>query len=219
VELQSRGFAPVAEVEERRHALAEARAALRVVAERYRSRWQSELAATGADRKALESDLAEFQQARAWHRIASPVNGTVEELASVAPGSFVQAGDRLAVISPDSTKVAEVYISPQDVGLIRVGMPVRLQIDAFRYTDWGFIPARVTEIANDFTLVNEVPVFRVRCTLEQDRLHLPNGATGVVKKGMTLRAHFVMARRSVLNLLRDDVSDWIDPRASGPTRS
>lgn len=217
-ELQRHGFAPDSDVESSRDALNEARLALGVLTDRYRSRWQAELAQLELDRKTLESELAGVREQRAWHHIASPVNGTVEELSSVAVGSFLQAGDVLAVISPDSTKVAEIYVSPRDVGLLRVGMPVRLQVDAFRYTDWGFVPARVTEIADDFTLVDGVPVFRIRCALERDHLRLPNGAAGVIKKGMTLHAHFVIARRSLLSLLYEDVSDWLDPGASRDAR-
>lgn len=214
-ELFRQSFASAAEVADRRQAVAELNASARVVAERYRSRWQAELAQAEVDRRSLESQRAEVREQRDMHRISAPVTGTIEELVSVAPGSFLQAGERLAVISPSSTLVGELYVSPRDVGLVRVGMPVRLHVGAFNYTDWGFLPGRVTEIADDFTQVDGVPVFRVRVALDRDRLHLPNGATGQVKKGMTLRAHLVVARRSLLELLRDNASDWIDPRANG----
>ncbi len=211
--LHSRSFLSTAEVESRRQAVAELRASARVVWERYHTRWQSELAQLQMERRSVESQLAELGEQRALHVISSPVTGTIEELVSLAPGSYLQAGERLAVISPTSTLVAELYVSPRDVGLVREGMPVRLHVDAFRYTDWGFVPGRVVEIADDFTLVNGTPVFRVRCSVDRSHLSLPNGARGQVKKGMTLRAHFVVTRRSLFSLIRDDVSDWIDPRA------
>ncbi len=210
--LYSRELTSRADVESRRQAVAEAQAAARVVWERYHSRWQSELAQLQMEKRSVESQLTELAERRALHVISSPVAGTIEELVSVAAGSHLQAGERLAVISPTSAMVAEMYVSPRDVGLMREGMPVRLHVDAFKYTDWGFVPGRVTEIADDFTLVNGTPVFRVRCSVERTHLSLPNGAKGQVKKGMTLRAHFVVTRRSLLSLLRDDVSDWIDPR-------
>jgi multidrug efflux pump subunit AcrA (membrane-fusion protein) len=216
--MYSRELTSRAEVESRTQAVAEAQAAARVVWERYHARWQLELAQLRLEARGAESQRAGLAEQRALHDIASPMAGTVEELMSVAPGSYLQSGERLAVISPASALVAEMYVSPRDVGLIREGMPVRMHVDAFRYTDWGFVPGRVTEIADDFTLVNGVPVFRVRCSVERTHLALPNGASGQVKKGMTLRAHFVVTRRSLLSLLRGDVSDWIDPRGGGSAR-
>jgi membrane fusion protein, peptide pheromone/bacteriocin exporter len=210
--LLERGLGPAADVEARRHEVAEAAAAARLAAERWRSRWQAELAQLRLERADAAAALARVGEARSLHAVAAPVAGTVEELASVAPGSFVQAGTRLAVISPASRMVAELYVPPRDVGLLRVGMPVRLHVDAFRFSDWGFLPGEIVEIADDFTLVGGAPVFVVRCALARDTLTLPNGAVGRVKKGMTLRAHFVVARRRLWDLLRDDVSDWVDPR-------
>ncbi len=214
--LAARGLGPAADAETRRAELAELDASARLAAERYRARWQAELAQLAVERRDAGSQVARLRQERSLHAVAAPVTGTVEELASVAPGSFLQAGQSLAVISPSSTVVAELYVSPRDVGLLRVGMPVRLQVDAFRYTDWGFLPGRVVEIADDFALVDRAPVFRVRCALDRDRLTLPNGAVGRVKKGMTLRAHFLVGRRSLFQLLRGDAADLLDPRAGHP---
>lgn len=218
--LHARGFLSTAEVESRRQALALAQAESRAVWERHHTRWQSELAEMQMEREGVQSQLTELEEQRSLHVISSPVTGTIEDLISLAPGSYLQAGDQLAVVSPDSTLVAELLVSPRDVGLVRKEMPVRLHVDAFRYTDWGFVPGRVVEIAEDFTLLEGTPVFRVRVTVERSRLSLPNGATGELRKGMTLRAHMVVTRRSLLALLRDDVSDWIDPRAGrAPERS
>jgi len=36
---------------------------------------------------------------------------------------------------------------------------------------------------------------------------------------MTLQAHFLVARRSLLQLLSDDVTDWLDPSRASPRNS
>lgn len=213
--LHDRAFLSAAELEARRQAVAEANAEARVVWERHHTRWQAELTEMQMERRNVAAQLADLAEQRAQHVVTAPVSGTVEDLIALSPGSYVQAGDQLAIVSPDSTLVAELLVSPQDVGLVRKGMPVRLSVTAFRYTDWGFVPGRVVEIAEDFTILDRNPVFRVRATVERARLSLPNGATGELKKGMTLQAHMVVTRRSLFSLLRDDVSDWLDPR-SGP---
>ena len=78
------------------------------------------------------------------------------------------------------------------------------------------ITGRVLEVSDDFVDSGNQPMFRVRCALDRSHLVLSNGFVGRVKKGMTLRARFVVARRSLLQLLRDDVSDWLDPADHRP---
>ncbi len=42
-------------------------------------------------------------------------------------------------------------------------------------------------------------------------LALPNGLRGDLKKGLTLSVRFLVARRSMLQILYQDVSAWLNP--------
>jgi len=55
------------------------------------------------------------------------------------------------------------------------------------------------------------PVFKIRCKLHDTKLRLTNGVTGQVKKGMTVRARFLLAERSLYQLLFDNINDWLNP--------
>ncbi len=90
-------------------------------------------------------------------------------------------------------------------------MPVNFQVDAFNYNEWGMIQGSVVEISNDFVMIQNQPLFRVRCKLNSTELKLKSGFTGKLKKGMTVRAVFVVARRSLMQLLYDNVDDWLNP--------
>jgi len=214
--LAERGFAPASDVEAKQLAVRRAAAASRAIIERYHAQWQTRLATVRLDLRALQSSRDQIDEEHALYAITAPVAGTIEELAGISGGSYVQAGDRIAVISPSSRLVADVFVSPDNVGLVRRGGGVRMMIDAFNYTDWGIITGRVLEVSDDFLDSGNQPVFKVRCALDQDHLALPNGFVGRLRKGMTLRARFVVAHRSLLQLLRDDVSDWLDPARSAP---
>jgi HlyD family secretion protein len=126
----------------------------------------------------------------------------------------VQAGETLLVISPDSNLLAECYVSPKDIGLLKVGMPVNFQVDAFNYNEWGLLPGEITDIANDFTLMNEQPVFKVKCQLLKKSLALRNGYAANLKKGMTLRGRFVVTQRTLFQLLYDTIDDWVNPKVA-----
>ena len=129
----------------------------------------------------------------------------------MVPAGVRPTGEQLAVISPDTTLVADVYVTPRDIGLLRVGTVARLLIDAFDYNAWGVVPGRITQISDDFVLLDRRPVFKVRCQLDRHELVLANGVRGALRKGMTLQARFLIARRSLLQLLYDDLASWLDP--------
>jgi HlyD family secretion protein len=199
------------DLEDKEFQLAQLQSQGRLILERYRTRWQAALTGLRTDLQDLASQQAQVAEQRAAYTITAPASGTVELVASLSPGSPVQEGELLAVISPRSDLVAQVYVAPRDIGLLRRGMAVRMMVDAFNYTDWGVIDGSVTEISDDFVDVDGRPMFKVTCALARTRLSLANGFASTVRKGMTLQARFVVAERSLLQLLRDDVNDWLNP--------
>jgi multidrug resistance efflux pump len=213
--LYERELAPRTQLEAAELELGQARAESALLVQRYQAGWQGALVSARARLRELETQAAGLRDERRLYTVRAPVTGTVEEVTPLAPGSWVQAGQRLAVISPAAALVGEVFVAPRDIGLIRPGGLVRMQIDAFNYRDWGLATGRVREVPEDFTVLDGQPVFRVRTTLDQEALTLKNGFRGRLKKGMTMRARFLVTERSLLQLLRDDLDDWLDPVAGG----
>ncbi len=209
--LAEQGFVTQSEIEERTFAVSRIESERSTAIVRVLSDWETRLAAYRTELTALETEQRQLTEEGAQYAIVAPVTGTVEQIASLSPGSFLAEADRIAVISPASSLLADVNVRPRDVGLLRPGMPVRLRIDAFDASDWGFVTGHVTDISNDAVPTNGVPAFRVRVSLDQDHLSLRTGLTGQLKKGMTLQARFLLAERTLWQLLFDDVSDWMDP--------
>lgn len=143
--------------------------------------------------------------------IKAPIEGYVQQLKGMQPGSIVSPGDVLGQITPDTGMIAEAYVLPKDIGLIRLGSPIRMQVDAYNYNVWGMLTGDVESISNDiFTDANQ-PYFKVRCRLNSNALKLKNGYKGYVKNGMTLQAHFIVTRRTLMQLLYDKADDWLNP--------
>jgi membrane fusion protein, peptide pheromone/bacteriocin exporter len=191
--LGSRKMATQSEVEEKEFQLSQARAAASLLRDKYLTAWQAELVQTRRELTDLLAQRGKLTEELSLYQISSPVTGTVEQMQGVSSGSFVTAGEPIAVISPSSELQAEVYVTPRDIGLIRPSTPVRMQVDAFNYNDWGMATGQVREISDDFVMVDQRPVFKVKCSLDQDYLALKSGFRGRLKKGMTLRARFVVA--------------------------
>jgi membrane fusion protein, peptide pheromone/bacteriocin exporter len=214
-EMLARGFAPPQELEDRKMDLARAVAERRAMIERTLSQWQGALASAKSALLRTSSALQQGRYDLARTALVAPIDGTITEMRSLSPGSFVEAGEELALISPSTQFVGEVYVAPRDIGLIRRGGSVRVLVDAFNYTEWGYITGTVNEISGDIRVVDGAPVFLVRCALDRSRLSLRNGVRGELRKGMSFRARFAIAERSLFQLLYDDVDAWLNPASAG----
>jgi multidrug resistance efflux pump len=175
--------------------------------------WQSELSSHHVALRQLVSDEKQLEEQKRNFTIVAPVTGTIQQLPGKYAGSFIQAGELLGVISPDdSLLIAECYISPQNIGLIREKQSVLFRMDAFNYNEWGMIEGTVIDIARDFTIMNDSPVFKVKCALSHNGLELKNGYSVILTKGLTLQAEFIVTRRSLYQLIYDKADDWLNPK-------
>jgi multidrug resistance efflux pump len=177
------------------------------------SQWQNDLNDYTNLFEEMTAALNQELKDKDRYAIISPVSGTLDQFSGIYKGSPIQTGNLLAVISPDSTLYAEVYVSPRNIGYISKDMPVNIQIGSFNYNEWGIISGKVTEISSDFMTdaSGSNAFYKVKCNLEKNYLIRKNGIKGVLKKGMEISAHFMITRRSLFDLLYQKMDDWINP--------
>jgi len=180
--------------------------------QRQLSQWQAELNKHRFDLKQLQSEAKQLTQQKTYYEIKAPIGGNIQQIVGKYEGSYVQTGEMLGIISPDSSLIAECYVSPNDIGLLRKNMSVSFQINAFNYNEWGLVQGKIIDIARDFVVINEKPIFIVKCQLDKKTLQLKNGYAAPLKKGLTLWARFVVAKRSLYKLLYDKTDDWLNPK-------
>ena len=106
-----------------------------------------------------------------------------------------------------------LFRSTRDIGLIKQNQTVKYQIDAFDYKYFGILTGKVIAIDNDFTVIDNKPIFKVRCTFDTTQLGLKNGFTGKMKKGLTFQARFYITERTLWRLLWDKIEDWLNPNS------
>lgn len=177
------------------------------------STWQAELNSYRNSYNETNSLLKQEVKANDMYVVRSPVDGTIDQFVGLYPGSSVQAGQLLAVVSPDSTLCLEVYVEPRNIGLIDIDMPINVQVESFNYNDWGTISGNVKEISSDFLTDSKGQSFyKVKCDLARNYLQLKNGRIGKLKKGMSVSAHFMITRRSIFDLIYQKIDDWVNPK-------
>jgi hemolysin D len=83
-------------------------------------------------------------------RLTAPVTGTVQQLAVHTVGGVVAATQPLMQIVPEGGDIEiEAQIENKDVGFVEVGQQVEVKVDAFDYTKYGTVPARVVFVSRD----------------------------------------------------------------------
>lgn len=175
--------------------------------------WQSDLSSQRTALQQLHAEEKQLAEQKKNYVVNAPVAGSMQQISGKYVGSFIQAGESLGIISPDdSLIIAECYVSPRDIGLVKKGQHVLFRMDAFNYNEWGMVKGKVEDIARDFTLIQDQPVFKVKCSLDQKKLQLKNGYKVALTKGLSLRAEFVITKRSLYQLIYDKADDWLNPR-------
>ena len=176
-----------------------------------KNKWQNELSQYEIRLDELKNELEQSLQENDKYFITAPVNGSVQNLMGINEGSIINVGNPICEISPDTDLLAECYVSPADIGLLKKSNPVKFQIDAYDYNQWGMATGEIYDISKDVSMINNNALYKVRCKINEKSLFLKNGAEGQLKKGMTLRARFLVANRSLFDLLYDKMDDWFNP--------
>jgi HlyD family secretion protein len=184
---------------------------LNLVKKQYLNNWQSAISQFNISNTEIESNIAQLEKEKRFYVVIAPVSGEITNITGIKPGSFLVPNQTIAQISPNDDIMIECYIAPGDIGYIKVGQNVKLQMDAFNYNQWGFGAGEVIEVSPDIYDINNQPVFKIRCALKTDYLKLKNGHKGFIKKGMTLSARFFLTERSLWQLLFDKTDAWINP--------
>jgi membrane fusion protein, peptide pheromone/bacteriocin exporter len=174
--------------------------------------WEAERTRILRESTQIESSIRQLQEEKTQFIITAPATGIVSHTTGIQAGSFVNPGQILAQISPDDELIVECYISPKDIGFIFIEQPVRIQVDAFNYNQWGLVHGEVTHVSEDIISFDSNPVFRVRCKIQQHHLALKTGHKGFLKKGMTITSRFDLTKRSLFQLLFDKVDNWLNPK-------
>lgn len=164
--------------------------------------------------KNLEGTIQKINVETKNYSITAPISGTIESFSGIQVGSFLNASQPVAMLSPNDQLIVEANISPNDIGLIQQDQQVKFQVDAFNYNQWGLLTGRVIAIDKNITIQQNETFFKVRCLIDNPELQLKNGYKASVSKGMTLTAQFIITRRSLFNLLFDKVDDWLNPKIS-----
>lgn len=104
---------------------------------------QSKLAEIG-EKKKLASDI------NARKVVTAPVTGRVVGMRIFTTGGVIRAGEPILDVVPDvDVRLIEARVSPSDIDVVRVGLPARVMLSAYRSRVTPLLNATVTDLSPD----------------------------------------------------------------------
>ncbi len=136
-------------------------------------------------------------------KIVAPVDGVVSDLRFKATGAVVAPGAVVLQVVPNqSAKIVELRVPSKDIGFVKVGQDVDVNLLPFDSSIYGTIPGKVTSIAG--TTVQDPDsggyYYLTRVGLDQQFLK-PGQQKMPVQAGMPLVGDIKGDRRSVLRYI------------------
>ena len=131
--------------------------------------------------------------------IRSPVDGVVKGLEVHTVGGIISPGRELMEIVPaDSELFAEVKISPNDIGHIKVGFPVIIKITSYDFSRYGSINGTVAGLsATTFANKRGQTFYKGVVTLEKSYVG-NDPKQNLILPGMIVNADIITGEKSLL---------------------
>ncbi len=201
----------------------ETAAALKAQRDSYINKWHSDTATQMVtDRNDLDltrDNLEKAQKMQDLTTLDAPTDAIVLKVAKVSSGSVTsgvggttqssQAEPLFTLVPLDAPVEANVNVSAQDIGFIRIGDPVTLKLDAYMFIRHGTAKGVIKSISEgSFTVDDNMqpvePYFKIRVDIKEVKLR------GVPKDfrlipGMTLVGDIMVDRRTILSYLVEGV--------------
>lgn len=179
---------------------------IQTVQDKFRSDARKELARIEDEITSQRSKLQERQSVYDHTILEAPTDGVVKYLRINTLGGVLRPGDELMQISPTQGQyIIEAKVNPADIGQLAVGQKATLRLEAFDYSLYGTVPARLDYLSSD-TLSEPGPDGRSSQTYYRARLslQLPVGSrirSDDIKPGLTATIDIQTGRRSVLHYI------------------
>jgi hemolysin D len=169
---------------------------------------QAEILQAGAEISSLRSQIKSLELKLQQSQIKVPISGTLFELPIQNPGAVLQPGQMVATIAPKGVPlVLRAQMTSRDSGFLKVGLPVKVKLDAFPYQDYGILAGKIRWISPDskrskMANNSEESVFDVEVELAQNYVQVGDRKV-LINPGQTASAEVVIRRRHVGDYMLD----------------
>ncbi|NOZ41778.1 MAG: HlyD family type I secretion periplasmic adaptor subunit [Alphaproteobacteria bacterium] len=163
------------------------------------------------ERAQVSAQLLQLQDRVKRLNVVAPAAGIVKGLKYHSVGSVVPAGDVVAEIVPISgVLVAQVRISPRDIGHVKIGSKVLLKFDTYNFSHYGSISGRLDQVsASSFIDKRGNTYFKGMIILPRDYVGT-DPKSNRVTVGMTVVADIQTGEKTLMQYLVRPINNALD---------
>lgn len=149
-----------------------------------------------------KNDAVRFNSISSTLKLRTPVNGTVQQMTVHTINGVAAGAQPLMSIVPEGNDIeVTAYVANKDIGFVQKGQHAYVKVEAFDYTKFGTVPAKVVLISSDVVLdEGKQPAYAVTVLLDQQSIN----AEGMRKKlaaGMSVTVEIKTGERRLIEYL------------------
>lgn len=196
---------------ETRAALGEAESSLLELESKLRNEALSEMGTVTADLTQVREAIGKLEDTVRRLEVKAPTRGVVMGLATRTIGGVIGPGQQLMEIVPLNDEiVAEVRLSPRDIGHLREGQPAQVTVTTYDLARFGAIDGRLKHLsATTFEDEQKEPFYKGIIELSQNYVGTVPGQN-LIQPGMVVDANIKTGSKSLLEYLLRPVYRGLD---------
>lgn len=147
-------------------------------------------------------NLVKLDNQNLFLEVKSPMDGYVQEIASLNVGDYLEANSKVLNIVPNDNENfrVEIWISPKDMGKIKIGQKVKYRLSAFPFFEYKGAEGFITSIDPDIRTSAEGNRMYYSVYADIDRIFFSNrhGDSFPIRAGLETDVRIVMERKAII---------------------
>lgn len=183
-------------------ALSEAESNYRAFVSEFQQTKQAELSALETKASLLTHDVTKAGQRADLQRLATPIDGVVQQLAVHTVGGVVTPAQDLLIVVPHDNPIEVIaQVENKDVGFVKNGQIVEIKVETFPFTLYGTIPGKVLSLSDDAASIEKVGlVYPTRVSMDHSTISV-EGRQVNLSPGMAVTVEIKTGQRRVIEYL------------------
>ncbi|TDF83793.1 HlyD family type I secretion periplasmic adaptor subunit [Pseudomonas sp. H9] len=154
----------------------------------------------------LDAELQALQTRHGQSELRAPIAGFIHSLPDTRVGAVIPPGGTVAEIVPSAGGVLmEARVSPRDIGYVHSGQLARVKIDAYDYSRFGSVEAKVTHVSPSAFREERSGEAYYKVDLQLAQAHVGDNEKRLLIPGMTGEVDIVTGQKSVFQYLAKPV--------------
>lgn len=174
--------------------------------EEFRKDVTTQLAEAQTKAASTEQELAKAADRQKVQTLTAPVDGVVQQIEVHTVGGVVTPAQKLMSLVPKGAVLeVEAKLPNKDIGFVEEGQAAEIKVDAFPFTRYGTLPAKVETVSLDAVRDEKEQdkeyTFPIRLSLPQAAITIENGKRIPLTPGMSVAAEIKTGTRAPIDYI------------------